>query len=130
MTLDSASDKGLQVVFTVDDPKVFTTPWSAAVTYLQTTTEWSENTFALRMFMTIFLEPLWLTPTGYHSTHFAVLINPEAAMYDTQSAGLRAAAAPPKAHLHVATIGPTRVRKRLRKRGEESSPQDRFRRIP
>ena len=42
MTLDAASDKGLQVVFTVDDPKVFTAPWSAAVTYLNTTTEWSE----------------------------------------------------------------------------------------
>ena len=42
MTLDSASDKGLQVVFTVDDPKVFTTPWSAAVTYLHSTTKWSE----------------------------------------------------------------------------------------
>jgi hypothetical protein len=42
LTIDVSSDKGLQVVFTVYDPKVFTTPWSAAVTYLHTTTEWSE----------------------------------------------------------------------------------------
>jgi hypothetical protein len=42
VTVDAASDKGLQVLFTVDDPEVFTTPWSAAVTYLPTTTAWSE----------------------------------------------------------------------------------------
>ena len=42
VTVDANSDKGLHVLFTVDDPKVFTTTWSAAVTYLPTTTEWSE----------------------------------------------------------------------------------------
>ena len=42
VTVDSTSDKGLEVLFTVDDPEVFTTPWSAAVTYLPTTTQWSE----------------------------------------------------------------------------------------
>jgi len=42
VTVDANSDKGLQVLFTVDDPKVFTTTWSAAVMYLPTITEWSE----------------------------------------------------------------------------------------
>jgi hypothetical protein len=34
--------KGLQVQFTVDDPNVFTTPWSAAVTYRRAADDWVE----------------------------------------------------------------------------------------
>ena len=34
--------KGLQVQFTVDDPNVFTAPWSAAVTYRRAADEWVE----------------------------------------------------------------------------------------
>jgi hypothetical protein len=36
------SEKGLQVSFTVDDPEMFTTPWSATVTYSRVTDEWLE----------------------------------------------------------------------------------------
>jgi hypothetical protein len=35
--------KGLQVVFTVDDPAVFTMPWSAAVTYRRAQGDWDER---------------------------------------------------------------------------------------
>jgi hypothetical protein len=35
--------KGLQVVFTVDDPAVFTMPWSAAVTYRRAAGGWEER---------------------------------------------------------------------------------------
>ncbi|HEX5281604.1 MAG TPA: hypothetical protein VFW28_16110 [Micropepsaceae bacterium] len=34
--------KGLQVQFTVDDPNVFTAPWSAAVTYRRAADDWVE----------------------------------------------------------------------------------------
>jgi hypothetical protein len=40
--IDASSDKRLQVVFTLADPEVFTTAWSAAVTYLPTRATWSE----------------------------------------------------------------------------------------
>jgi hypothetical protein len=35
--------KHLQLTFTVDDPNVFTTPWSASVTYGKPAVEWAEN---------------------------------------------------------------------------------------
>jgi hypothetical protein len=35
--------KGLQLQFTVDDPKVFTAPWSARVTYRRTKGDWTEQ---------------------------------------------------------------------------------------
>jgi hypothetical protein len=38
--------KHLQVYFTVDDPNVFTTPWSATVTYARGTDEWRETVCA------------------------------------------------------------------------------------
>ncbi|HEX5281841.1 MAG TPA: hypothetical protein VFW28_17305 [Micropepsaceae bacterium] len=38
--------KYLQVLFTVDDPAVFTTPWSATVTYGRGSTEWPETVCA------------------------------------------------------------------------------------
>jgi hypothetical protein len=34
--------KGLQVEFTVEDPKMFTTPWSSSVTYRRSNSEWLE----------------------------------------------------------------------------------------
>jgi hypothetical protein len=37
---------GLQLTFTVEDPNVFTTPWSAAVTYRRTTGPWLEQVCA------------------------------------------------------------------------------------
>jgi hypothetical protein len=37
---------GLQVQFTVDDPNVFTTPWSGAATYRKAGGEWVENVCA------------------------------------------------------------------------------------
>jgi hypothetical protein len=40
---DPKSDKGLQLTYTVEDPEVFTTPWSAQVTYLRSTQAWSEQ---------------------------------------------------------------------------------------
>jgi hypothetical protein len=38
--------KGLQVEFTVEDPGVFTTPWSATVTYRRALGEWPEEVCA------------------------------------------------------------------------------------
>lgn len=38
--------KYLQVLFTVDDPAVFTTPWSATVTYGRGSTDWPETVCA------------------------------------------------------------------------------------
>ena len=35
-------DKGLEVQFTVEDPNVFTTPWSSSVTYWRANDEWGE----------------------------------------------------------------------------------------
>jgi len=37
------SGPGLQLTFTVEDPKIFTTPWSAAVTYRIMTVPWLEQ---------------------------------------------------------------------------------------
>jgi hypothetical protein len=38
--------KGLQIQFTVDDPKFFTAPWSASVTYRRNVDLWAENVCA------------------------------------------------------------------------------------
>jgi hypothetical protein len=38
--------KHLQLTFTVEDPTVFTTPWSATVTYGRPVGEWLENVCA------------------------------------------------------------------------------------
>ena len=38
--------KGLEVQFTVEDPGVFTTPWSASVAYRRAAEEWSESVCA------------------------------------------------------------------------------------
>ena len=38
--------KHLQLTFTVEDPNVFTTPWSATVTYRRLAGEWLENVCA------------------------------------------------------------------------------------
>ena len=38
--------KGLQVQFTVEDPGVFTTPWSASATYRRALGEWEETVCA------------------------------------------------------------------------------------
>jgi hypothetical protein len=38
--------KGLQIVFTVEDPNVFTMPWSAAVTYRRAAGSWEERVCA------------------------------------------------------------------------------------
>jgi len=38
--------KGLQITFTVEDPAVFTTPWSAAVTYRRSVGPWEERVCA------------------------------------------------------------------------------------
>jgi hypothetical protein len=35
--------KGLRLEFTVEDPKVFTTPWSAVITYRRTIGPWLEQ---------------------------------------------------------------------------------------
>ncbi|HXJ01527.1 MAG TPA: hypothetical protein VNH44_09900 [Micropepsaceae bacterium] len=40
------SVKGLQVLVTVEDPKVFTTPWSANITYRRSKTQWQEQVCA------------------------------------------------------------------------------------
>jgi hypothetical protein len=39
---DPAYDKGLQIEVTIDDPNVFTTPWSANLTYRRVTRPWTE----------------------------------------------------------------------------------------
>ena len=40
---DPKSDKGLQMTYTVEDPEMFTTPWSAQITYLRSLQVWSEQ---------------------------------------------------------------------------------------
>jgi hypothetical protein len=42
--------KGLQLQFTVEDPKVFTAPWSAAITYRRTKGSWTEQICAENSF--------------------------------------------------------------------------------
>lgn len=43
---DAYAGPGLQLTFTVEDPKVFTTPWSAVVTYRRTVGPWEEQVCA------------------------------------------------------------------------------------
>jgi hypothetical protein len=43
---ESYAGPGLQIVFTVDDPAVFTMPWSAAVTYARALGGWEERVCA------------------------------------------------------------------------------------
>ena len=42
--------KGIQVEFTVEDPVMFTTPWSGSVTYLRAANEWEERVCAENTF--------------------------------------------------------------------------------
>jgi hypothetical protein len=44
--LDPNYPKALQVEFTVEDPKYFTTPWSGRVTYRRSMLPWSEQVCA------------------------------------------------------------------------------------
>jgi len=44
--LMDAQSKGLEVTLTIDDPKVFTMPWSAKVTYRRTKRAWIESVCA------------------------------------------------------------------------------------
>ena len=46
MPLDPGPGKGLQLQFTVEDPNVFTTPWTAQVTYHRTRVAWEEQVCA------------------------------------------------------------------------------------
>lgn len=41
--VDPKSDKGLQLTYKVEDPEVFTTPWTAQITYLRSLQPWSEQ---------------------------------------------------------------------------------------
>jgi hypothetical protein len=41
--MDPNYGRGLQLVYTVEDPGVFTMPWSAQVTYRRTTLPWTEQ---------------------------------------------------------------------------------------
>jgi hypothetical protein len=50
MPIDANYGKGLQLQFTVEDPKVFTMPWSAQVTYRRTRGEWAEQVCAENFF--------------------------------------------------------------------------------
>ena len=50
MPLEPGHDKGLQLRFTVEDPRYFTTPWTAQVTYQRTSTEWQEQVCAENFF--------------------------------------------------------------------------------
>jgi hypothetical protein len=43
LQVDPKSDKGLRLTYTVEDPTVFTTPWTAQVTYLPGLQTWSEQ---------------------------------------------------------------------------------------
>jgi hypothetical protein len=43
---DPNYDKALQLTYTVEDPNVFTTPWSAQITYRRTMVPWSEQVCA------------------------------------------------------------------------------------
>jgi hypothetical protein len=44
--IDADYGKGLQVQVTIEDPKVFTTPWSANVTYRRVKRAWAESVCA------------------------------------------------------------------------------------
>jgi hypothetical protein len=44
--IDPKSDKGLRLSYTVEDPEMFTTPWSAQVTYLPSLAGWAEQVCA------------------------------------------------------------------------------------
>lgn len=44
--IEDANIKGLQVELTVDDPNIFTTPWSARATYRQRARNWAEQVCA------------------------------------------------------------------------------------
>lgn len=46
MPIDPTHGKGLRLEFTVDDPKVFTQPWSAQVTYRRARGQWAEQVCA------------------------------------------------------------------------------------
>jgi hypothetical protein len=46
MPVDASYAKGLRIEFTVEDAANFTTPWSAQVNYLRTTTPWLEQVCA------------------------------------------------------------------------------------
>jgi hypothetical protein len=50
MPLEAGHDKGLQLRFTVEDPRYFTTPWTGQVTYHRTSTEWQEQVCAENFF--------------------------------------------------------------------------------
>jgi hypothetical protein len=50
MPIDPNSDRGLQLRFTVEDPNVFTTAWSAQVTYMRTRIPWQEQVCAENFF--------------------------------------------------------------------------------
>jgi hypothetical protein len=43
---DPKSDKGLRLTYTVEDPEMFTTPWSANITYLRSLADWAEQVCA------------------------------------------------------------------------------------
>jgi len=45
-TIDPDYEKGLEIRFTVEDPKIFTMPWSGAVTYRRAVGEWEERVCA------------------------------------------------------------------------------------
>jgi len=45
-TIDTAYPKGLQIEFTVEDPNVFTRPWSGMVTYRRAVGDWEERVCA------------------------------------------------------------------------------------
>jgi hypothetical protein len=44
--IDTEYGKALEVILTIDDPKVFTTPWSAKVTYRRVKRAWNESVCA------------------------------------------------------------------------------------
>ena len=50
MPIDPSFDKGLQLRFTVEDPNVFTTPWSGQATYTHTRVPWQEQVCAENFF--------------------------------------------------------------------------------
>ena len=43
---DPKAEKALQLTYTVEDPNVFTTPWSAQVTYRRSVQPWTEQVCA------------------------------------------------------------------------------------
>jgi len=44
--IDRSYPKGLRVELTIEDPKIFTTPWSANVTYMRVKRDWAESVCA------------------------------------------------------------------------------------